>query len=97
MLLTRVGSPIKIFAEGKVIAGDMTMKIRTVAGPDEVAAMGRVLDAYCKHAGITGQVERENVAARILALYERGAAQEDELLAALMPPRRKGGKPSSVR
>ena len=74
------------------------MKIRTVAGPDEVAAMGRVLDAYCKHAGITGQVERENVTARILALYERGAAQEDELLAALMlPPRRKGGKPSSVR
>ena len=74
------------------------MKIRTVAGPEQVAAMGRVLDAYCKHAGITGQVERENVAARILALCEIGVADEDELLAALiLPRRRKGGKRSSVR
>jgi hypothetical protein len=74
------------------------MKFRTVAGPEQVATMGRVLDAYCEHAGITSQIERENVAARVLALYEMGVAEEDELLAALiLPPRRKRGKPSSVR
>ena len=69
------------------------MKFGTVAGPEQVAAMGRVLEAYCEHTGITSHIERQNVAARILALYELGVADEDELLAALMlPPQAKGRK-----
>ena len=37
------------------------MKFGTIASPEQVAAMARVLDAYCKQAGITSQVERENI------------------------------------
>ena len=62
------------------------MKFGTIASPEQVAAMARVLDAYCKQAGITSQVERENLAAQIMALFEIGVCEEDELLAALIPP-----------
>lgn len=41
------------------------MTFGTIASPDEVAVMARVLDAYCMQAGI---VERENIATQIVAL-----------------------------
>lgn len=44
------------------------MKFGAVAGPEYVAVMGRVLDTYCRQAGVTSKVECENVAARIIAL-----------------------------
>jgi hypothetical protein len=62
------------------------MKFGTVAGPRQLAVMERVLIAYCKQAGIESQVERENVAAQIVALFEIGISEEDELLEALILP-----------
>ena len=74
------------------------MKFGAVAGPEQVAAMGCVVDAYCKQTGITSQVERENIAAKILVLYEMGVDSEDELLAALiLPPQRGNGGPSALK
>lgn len=58
----------------------------TMATPDQLAVMARVLDAYCKLAGIENQVERETIAAQIVALFETGIDEEDELMAALMLP-----------
>lgn len=73
------------------------MKFGAVAGPEHVAVMGRVLDTYCRHTGITNKIERENVAARIIALYEIGVVCEEELLAALiLPPQRGDGGPSAL-
>ena len=73
------------------------MRFGAVARPEEVAVMARVLDSYCNQAGITSQVERENVAAQILALYEMGVSEEDELLAALiLPPQGDDRGPSAL-
>ena len=62
------------------------MKFGTVAGPDQVATMARALDAYWKQGGIMSQTERENIAAKSVALYDLGIAGEDEILAALTMP-----------
>ncbi len=43
-----------------------TVKFGTTASPDQIPVMARVLDAYCKQAGITNQVERENFDAPIM-------------------------------
>jgi hypothetical protein len=59
----------------------------TTAGPQQVAAMAHVVDAYCRHAGIApGSAEQEHIATKILALYEIGLRGESEMLAALMAP-----------
>ena len=69
------------------------MTLGIIANSDQLTIMARVLGAYCKHGGITNQVEIDSVAGRIVALYEMGVTEEDELLAALiLPPRRMGGK-----
>ena len=74
------------------------MKLGFIASPEQVTMMARVLEAYCTQAGNTDRVERENVAARILALYKIGVCKEDELLTALaLPPLRKRGRTSSIR
>ena len=59
------------------------MKVSTDARPYQVAMMARVLGAFCKQRGIVNQVDRDKVAARIVALYELGVTQEDDLLAQL--------------
>ena len=61
------------------------MKFGGVASPEELAVMDRVLDAYCAQAGVTNQVERENIAAEIVALFELGLPTEDDLRRALGP------------
>ena len=59
------------------------MKVSADARPYQVAMMARVLGAFCKQHGIVDQVDRDKVAARIVALYELGVTREDELLAQL--------------
>lgn len=55
-----------------------------VASPELVEMMVRVLDAYCKYAGVVGRAEREEIAAIILAHYENGIETEDELMLLLL-------------
>ena len=59
------------------------MKVWADARPYEVDMMARVLGAFCEQHGIVDQVERDKVAARLVALYELGVTQEDDLLAQL--------------
>ena len=51
------------------------MKVSADARPYQVAMMARVLGAFCKQRGIVNQVDRDKVAARIVALYELGVTQ----------------------
>lgn len=68
------------------------MKFGTVAGPHQVAILAHVVDAHCRHAGITpGTIEHENIATAIVGLYEMGFRSESELLAALIAPPVPGG------
>jgi hypothetical protein len=70
----------------------MAMKFGAIAGPQQVAVMAHVVDAYCRHAGIApGSVEQDNIAAKIVALYEIGLRGENELLTALIAPPCPGG------
>lgn len=63
------------------------MKFGTIANPQQVNAMTRVLAAYCKHAEIgPGIPEEEHVAALVLALHEVGVRGENDLLNALIVP-----------
>jgi hypothetical protein len=62
------------------------VKFGATANPGQIAAMARVLDAYCNHAGITSDAEREAIGAQIVALFELGLKREDELMAALILP-----------
>src|SRR5688572_13918999 len=103
MLLTARGPDI-VFFQREVIRGRMTMKFGTIANPQQVAVMARVVSAYCKHAGIEpGSAAREDIATKILALHEIGVRNENDLLSALIVPpsperaddRRPGGQPSA--
>jgi hypothetical protein len=63
------------------------MKFGTVANPQQVAAMANVVDAYCRQAGIEPEApEREQIAAKIVALFETGIRSQNDLLAALILP-----------
>ena len=63
------------------------MKFGTIANPQQVAVMARVVSAYCKHAGIEpGSAAQEDIAAKILALREIGVRNENDLLSALIVP-----------
>ena len=66
------------------------MKFGFTAGPQQMAAMTRVLDAYCKHAHIEpGTPEEDNIAEKIIALYQIGLKTEHDLANALiLPPSR---------
>jgi hypothetical protein len=62
------------------------VKFGATANPDQIKVMVRVLEAYCNHAGITSEAEREAIGAQIVALFELGLKREDELMAALILP-----------
>lgn len=63
------------------------MKFGATANPQQVAAMGHVIDAYCRHVGIdAGTPEERHVASLVLALYEAGIRGENDLLQALIVP-----------
>jgi hypothetical protein len=65
----------------------MAMKFGSTANPQQVAAMGHVVDAYCRHLGIGhGTPEEEHIASLVLALHEVGIRGESELLRALIVP-----------
>jgi hypothetical protein len=61
------------------------MKFGCVASPEELAVMEHVLNAYCIKTGVTNELEREYVAAGIVALYELGLTTEADLVRALGP------------
>ena len=63
------------------------MKFGTIANSRQVAMMARVVNAYCKHAAIEpGSGAQEDIAAKILALFEIGVRNEVDLLSALIAP-----------
>ncbi len=63
------------------------MRFGSTANPQQVAAMGHVVTAYCKHVGVeSGTPEEEHIASLVLALYEVGIRGESELLRALIVP-----------
>lgn len=63
------------------------MKFGSTANPQQLAAMGHVVDAYCRHLGIDhGTPEEEHIASLVLALHEVGVRGENELLRALIVP-----------
>jgi hypothetical protein len=65
----------------------MAMKFGAVANPQQVATMAGVVDAYCRHVGFApGTPEREDVAAKILALHDIGVRGQNDLLRALILP-----------
>ena len=59
------------------------MKVWADSSPYQVAMMARILGAYCKQHGILDQIDRDKIAARIVALHDSGVTREDELLAQL--------------
>jgi hypothetical protein len=60
------------------------MKHNGVADPDQLAMLTKVLEIYCTQSGIlANSPEREHIAATLMALYERGIADEEKLVAAL--------------
>ncbi len=60
------------------------MKHNGTASPRQLSMLAKVLDDYCKRAGIPqDSQERELIAAAIIALYESGIANEEDLAAAL--------------
>lgn len=69
------------------------MKHNGIADPDQLAMLTRVLEIYCTQSGILADSpEREHIAATLIALYERGIADEEGLLASLParnPPARR--------
>ena len=49
-----------------------------IADPEQLAALGKLLEAYAKEMGISGDQEaRDRLAERILALFNDGVAPED--------------------
>ena len=61
------------------------MTFGLTADPQQLATMERVVTAYCKQARIAREtVECENIAATVLALFNSGITDENELLAALI-------------
>ena len=61
------------------------MTFGLTADPQQLATMERVVTAYCKQARIAREtVECENIAATVLALFNLGITDENELLAALI-------------
>ena len=63
------------------------MKFGSTANPGQVAAMGHVVAAYCRHGGVDpGTPEEERIASLVLALHEAGVRGENELLRALIVP-----------
>jgi len=68
------------------------MKFGTVANPQQLAAMANVVDAYCRQAGFEPDApEREQIAAKVVALFESGVRSQNDLLAALIVPPCSGG------
>lgn len=63
------------------------MKFGTVASPQQVSNMARVIEAYCRQAGIgTGTPEEAEVASKVVALHEIGIRGPNDLLAGLILP-----------
>lgn len=63
------------------------MKFGTVANPHQVSNMARVIEAYCRQAGIeAGTAEEAAVASKVVALHEIGVRGPNDLLAALILP-----------
>lgn len=60
---------------------------RGVATAKQLALMARVLDRYCRMFHITNEVERDNAAASILGLFDKGFSEEETLLAELLARR----------
>lgn len=54
-----------------------------MANPQQLSLMCKVLDVYCQRFGIESALERDGIAARILALYDLGIVTEDGLVDAL--------------
>ncbi|MEQ1941259.1 hypothetical protein ABMA32_02420 [Mesorhizobium sp. VNQ89] len=60
------------------------MKHNGIADPDQLVMLAKVLEIYCTQAGIlANSPEREQIAATIIALYERGISDEEQLIASL--------------
>lgn len=55
------------------------------ANPEQLAMLTRVLDDFCREHRIEAICERENAAAMIMCLYQRGLATAGELRFALRP------------
>ena len=63
------------------------MKLGTTANPQQLEAMGHVIEAYCKHVGIApGTPEEKRVAEVVLQLHTVGIRGKAELLGALIVP-----------
>ena len=55
-----------------------------IADPEQLSVLCKVLDGYCRRAGlVSNSPEREDIAHRILALYDLGIVTEDGLADAL--------------
>jgi len=57
---------------------------RGVASAKQLAMMERVLEAYCRTYSVTGPMQRDDLAALILELFDLGFREEDALLAELI-------------
>ena len=55
-----------------------------IADPQQLSILCKVLDGYCQRYGIgENSPERENIASKLLALYDLGIVTEDGLADAL--------------
>lgn len=59
------------------------MPFSTVADPQKLALLGRVLDTFCIQRGIMDATAREDVAFQLLRIFQRGVEDEIGLLTTL--------------
>ena len=50
-----------------------------IAHPAELAILAKALDDYCAKHGVTQATERENIAARVLQLFDKGVIDPAKL------------------
>ena len=58
-----------------------SMPFRNAVHPEHFEMLGRVLDAHCERFGVRSAEGRESVALSLLAHFQRGVSDEDDLTA----------------
>jgi hypothetical protein len=62
---------------------DEAMTRAGIATPAQLVTLSEILEAYCALRGVVSAVERDDIAASILQLFDRGVSSANEMTRAL--------------
>ena len=63
--------------------GEKHMSFRGIADSDQITILRQALDDYCAGRSVSDEMERENIATRIVGLFHSGMTTLEDLVAAL--------------